>query len=444
LNEIVPSGAFSVSKKKKGFLEAFLGTCVGVTLIDRKANVGGLLHILLPEPTGADIPYCAETYASTGLPIFIGALCRAGASERQMEACVAGGALIGPVSELDLELNIGGRSTQVVQEFLRQKDIPLKESETGGFFSCRLRLNSETWESDIQPIYEGTTYSHCPSVKPSPEEIESAILHVKPIPQIALKIIHLLEDRDYDMKDLAVEVQQDQVISGKVINLCNSALLSMRNKIDSVKRALVVLGEKKLLQLVISAAVQSLFPEEARGYSLCKGGMFQHALGTALLAHELAALMGRIAPDTAYTAGLLHDIGKIPLDQYVAGAAPLFYRVGDNGMGELREVEREHFGVTHTEVGGLMGDRWALPENLIDVIRNHHQPEDAAVDEELVTLVYLADLIMSRFRVGNEMERLNTDRLVNRLERLGLTPSQLPILIDRISPNIFQASLMGA
>jgi putative nucleotidyltransferase with HDIG domain len=307
-----------------------------------------------------------------------------------------------------------------------------------------LSLDRETWESDIQPIYEGLNQSQTEVVKPTPEEIDEAILRVKPIPQIALKIIHMLNDQTHDMKDLAVEVQQDQVISGKVINLCNSALLSMRNKIDSVKRALVVLGEKKLLQLVISAAVQSLFPEEARGYSLCKGGMFQHALGTALLAHELAALMGRIAPDTAYTAGLLHDIGKIPLDQYVAGAAPLFYRVGDNGMGELREVEREHFGVTHTEVGGLMGDRWALPENLIDVIRNHHQPEDAAVDEELVTLVYLADLIMSRFRVGNEMERLNTDRLVNRLERLGLTPSQLPILIDRISPNIFQASLMGA
>lgn len=443
MSEIVSSGSFIVIGKKKRFLEAYLGTCVGLSLVDREANVGGLFHILLPEPTGTDIAYSAETYASTGLPIFLAALLREGALETRMEACVAGGALIGPVSQLDLSLNIGGRSTEIVHEFLQQRDIPLKKTETGGFFSCKFTLNSESWESTIQPIYEGLSHADPVAKKPSPREINEAILKVQPIPQIALKIIQMLRDHSYDMRDLAVEVQQDQVISGKVINLCNTALFSTRNKIDSVERALIVLGEKKLLQLVISASVAELFPDEARGYSLCKGGIFQHALGTALLAHELAVFTGRIAPDIAYTAGLLHDIGKIPLDQYVASAAPFFYRLADDGDKELCEMERDRFGVDHTEVGGLMGKGWALPENLIDVIRNHHHPEKAFVNEELVTLVYFADLIMSRFQVGNEMDRLNTHQLTQRLERLGLSAGQLPVMIDRIPRNIFQLSFMG-
>ncbi|MFO7600209.1 MAG: chemotaxis protein CheD, partial [Candidatus Desulfacyla sp.] len=97
----VPSGSYVVSESKNLILEAFLGTCVGVSLCDQEAGVGGLIHLLLPEPTSSDIFDQPETYASTGLPLFIKALCDAGASRHRLEARIAGGALVGPLAERD-------------------------------------------------------------------------------------------------------------------------------------------------------------------------------------------------------------------------------------------------------------------------------------------------------------------------------------------------------
>ena len=224
-------------------------------------------------------------------------------------------------------------------------------------------------------------------------------------------------------------------------NLCNSAMIGLRVMVDSVDHALVILGEKRLLQLILSVTVETMFPESAQGYSLCKGGIFQHALGTAMIAGELSSFTGRSTPEVAYTAGLLHDIGKIPLDQYVAQSTPYFYRSIQEDETELLDTEKERFGITHPEAGGILGDKWNLPDNLTDVIRHHHHPEHAEKDKDLVTLTYLADLLMSRFQVAHEIEKINTDQLKERLNVLGIDQDKLASIVDRIPRAIFQLSV---
>ncbi|MGM0426404.1 MAG: hypothetical protein ACQEQ7_04120 [Thermodesulfobacteriota bacterium] len=80
------------------------------------------------------------------------------------------------------------------------------------------------------------------------------------------------------------------------------------------------------------------------------------------------------------------------------------------------------------------------PQTLADVIRHHHEPENARVDPDLTTLVYLADLLMGRFQMGQELDRINTDRLTGRLRQLGLTREHFPVLMDRIPKGVFQHS----
>ena len=332
LRQSVPSGFFQISHRKKEILEAYLGTCVGVAISDPGANVGGLIHILLPEPSETDVPYQPATYASRGFPVFLDALKDAGAKKEEMKAVIAGGALVGGLSTLDLDLDVGGRTTEMVQTIIRREGIHVSRIETGGCFGRRLTLDLHSWESRIEPLLDPRAEGNSDFTKPSPEEIDEAICKVKPIPQIALKIIRMIRQDEYRLGDISSEIRQDQVISAKVINLCNTALIGLRKKVDSIERALIVLGEKKLLQLVISASVQSLFAETTMGYSLCKGGMFQHAVGTGVVAQELAAFTGRSPIDLAYTAGLLHDIGKVPLDQYMTTQAPFFYLADTHGV----------------------------------------------------------------------------------------------------------------
>lgn len=148
----VPSGSFVISKKKNEVLDAYLGTCIGVTLVDKKKNLGGLMHILLPEPSGTSIIGRAENYAITGLPIFINELRDRLNGRGDLVATLAGGALVGPVSNLDLNLDIGGRTAEIVEGILKANDIPVVKSETGGHFCCCLSLNLSNWESSIKPI----------------------------------------------------------------------------------------------------------------------------------------------------------------------------------------------------------------------------------------------------------------------------------------------------
>ncbi len=440
----VASGTYVVSSAKDEILEAYLGTCVGVSLCDRSAEVGGLIHLLLPEPTGFAKSWHAESYATVGLPLFIQALYEAGAQKRKLEGCIAGGALVGPVTGQALELDIGGRTTEVVQSILREEGIPVTKTETGGYFGCRLSLDLRTWESEIYPIGDQLARAETDFKKPTPSEIDRAVYTVCPIPQVALKVVRMIRDRHSSMQDVANEVRRDQVISAGVIRLCNSAFTSPRIKVGSIDRALVILGEKVLLQVVASAALEQFFSDFGKGYSLCKGGLFQHALGVAMVTEELAKLTGCVSSDIAYTAGLLHDIGKVVLDQYIASATPLFYRRTHVDGIELCRVEKDQFGVTHPEVGQRLAERWLLPKNLIDTIRYHHLPEQATIQPKLTHLVYLADLVMSRFQVGQELERLNTDALTSSLQEVGLSPSEFPVIVDLIPRKIFGRAFQQA
>jgi putative nucleotidyltransferase with HDIG domain len=201
-----------------------------------------------------------------------------------------------------------------------------------------------------------------------------------------------------------------------------------------------MLGQDLLMKFVISASLNNFFSQAGMGYSLCKGGMYHHAVGTAVIAEKLADITEKVDPALAYTAGLLHDIGKVVLDQFVNAGFPLFYRqLNDEGK-NFSEVEKQVLGTDHTEVGASLALNWSFPESLVETIRYHHNPEDARQHNGLVHIVYLADLLMSRFHTGLELERLNTGALAARLETIGLTISGFPELVDLIPIKVLESS----
>jgi len=438
----VPSGSYVISNRKNEILSAYLGTCVGVAIYDPINGIGGLIHLLLAEPTvDGNTMGRPENYASTGLPMFIGDLYKNGAKKENLKAVVAGGVLVGPVSGIDINLDIGGRTTEIVERLLKKEGIPIAKMETGGYFSCCLSLKLSNWESGIDLISTPDESHEIKFNRPTKIQLERAMADVRPIPQIVLKIIRMIQDENCSMSDLAKEVRQEQVITAKVIRLCNTAFFRQRLMVDSIDRALLVLGEKRLLQLAISASMEDFFPGESGGYSLCKGGLFNHAVGSAVISERLAAITGLVPEEIAYTAGLLHDIGKVALDQYMGLAYPLFYRKIQVGDESLINAENEIFGATHTEIGGMLAEQWSMPEQIGEVIKYHHTPEQARFSPELTHIVYFADLILSRFMVGNELDRLNTDDFMDRLKSIGMTPDQFPGIIEKLSGELSHLSL---
>ena len=434
----VASGTFYLGRSQSRILSACLGTCVGVALFDREAGVGGLIHILLPEPVGSGTVFQPEKYATTGLPIFLDALYKAGASREHLRAWIAGGALVGPVMQRDLDLDIGGRTAEAVRNALDNEGITIDYGETGGVFSCVLNLNMETWECSIEPIGIERASENVETSPMTEEEISRAVAGVRPIPQVALKILRLLTDDDFNLPEVAEEVRQDQVISALTLKMCNSALLSRNQRIDSLDHALIYLGRDMFLKLVITAVINGMYEQSQAGYSLCKGGLFHHAVGTATIAEKVALVTGLAEPSLAYTGGLLHDIGKVVLDQYLATAFPLFYRQTQTHGASFMAVEKQVIGVTHCETGLRLAKNWSFPDSLTAVITHHHYPEAEKEYPELTHLVYLSDLLMSRFHTGLELERMNTRSLITRLEKLNLGPSEFEKMVDLIPDTVFQ------
>jgi len=421
-------------------LHAYLGTCVAVALYDAEAGIGGLIHLLLPEPISSAKTFQAGNYSSIGFPIFLKALYDAGASPKKLKACIAGGALVGPLKNYDLELDIGGRTVERVMQFLTDEKIQIEKTETGGFFTRRLSVNMQTWNCCIEPTGVDKLKTNINLKIPSTEAISLTIRHLQPIPQIALKLLRMINEDLYTIDALAEEIRKDQVISARTLQLCNSAIFSNRKKIESVEHAMVMLGQHLLLKFVISASLNNFFSQCGMGYSLCKGGIYHHAIGTAIVAEKLANLTGKISPSLAYTAGLLHDIGKVVLDQYIFADFPLFYRQINEERRNFIEVEKNEFGIDHTEVGGDLAHSWSLPESLVETIRYHHNPENTLKNTELLHIVYLADLLMSRFNPCFELERLNTEPLVSRLETIGFSIKNFSEIVDFIPVKSFEAS----
>lgn len=431
--EFISSGSFFIAKTGDRILYAVLGTCVGVALYDKAAGVGGIIHLLLPEPTGATPSGPLAVYASLGLPFFIDALCKEGAAKNRLEAVIGGGALLGPVSQQDINLNVGGRTAEIVADVLQNNEIHVLRSETGGFSGSTLELNTREWQAEVHPLLRGVDSCRQEKIPlPTSEEIDLMAEETKPIPQIALKVIRLLTEGDYTLKELSEELKSDQILGAKSLRLCNSVMMGAKKRIDTIDQAILILGGSNLLKIVVSAAVESFFLQKEGGYSLMRGGLFKHALGVANAAKVISSFTRRSDPDKAYTAGLLHDIGKVVLDQYFMRSCSLFYQHSPVDSDDFVKLERQALNVDHLEVGKRLAVKWQLPENLAEVIEFHHYPEKAEIDKDLVHIVYLADLLSSWFMAGLERERINTESLTGRLEKIGLSGGDLPIIIDLV------------
>jgi len=443
-SEHIPAGSFKAGKAEPVTYQAFLGTCVGVALFDKTMRVGGMIHIILPEPPSESNVDFPEKYASTGLPLLINKLINMGASRENLQATIAGGALVGPVSNLDINLDLGGRSADIAQAILKANNIKINKSETGGFFMSSLNLDMKNGDTLIEPTWEqhnNTINTHKKHSPPTIDDIKNTIENLQPIPQTALKILRMIQSSRAGSDDIVTELATDQVLSGQTLKMCNSIMFAGTHKIDTLKDAVLLLGESFLIKSLITAAVDTYYNQQGTSsYSLCKGGLFFHAVSTALAAEQIAKFTDKTDPGLANTAGLLHDIGKVVLDQYLADSYPLFFR--NLKTKTALETEKKIIGITHCESGKLLAKKWNFSSALSDVVEFHHSPEKAKKNNEIVSIVFLADLLISRFNTGLKLEKIKEDQLNIVLETLDIPFSDIPKLIDSLPINLFNKNLL--
>lgn len=234
----------------------------------------------------------------------------------------------------------------------------------------------------------------------SVEDIISQVGSLPPLPDTALKLMSVMNDPRSSMDDIVEAVKYDEAVTGEVLKLCNSAFFGLSRKVASLNDALLSLRTVKVLQLVMSVHTNSILSREQSGYGLQPGVLWKHSVAVALASSLFAQRLRLPNVNLVFTAGLLHDIGKVILNEYVANEfAEIVRRVTDEGA-SFAEAEQQVLGFSHEEVGAMIAEEWQLPDAIVRCIRFHHTPGLLDPPDILVDTVYLANCVCLLLSIG--------------------------------------------
>jgi putative nucleotidyltransferase with HDIG domain len=245
----------------------------------------------------------------------------------------------------------------------------------------------------------------------------------------------LLDDADVPVKKVVELLRIDPALSAEILRVANSALYGLSRRIDNISHAVVVLGTEVVGRLALTVALGRFSRSFLRVHGL--RACWDHSVACALVAEQLAQAMHQ-PKDRAYTAGLLHDIGRLALlTCYPVEYNNLFVVARENAFNEL-ECEWELFDIDHCAAGAWLARQWNLPEDFVEAIAAHHQAE--ATDASLASVVTAAHHVANR--IGFHVLDASPDRPVAEIiAKLPLadhqaTAARLEGFADSISQSI--------
>jgi putative nucleotidyltransferase with HDIG domain len=276
------------------------------------------------------------------------------------------------------------------------------------------------------------------------EQVVNNIGQLPSMPDIAAKVINMVNDPDETFQHIAEEISKDQSITTNVLKLCNSAYFSRGKEILSVERATVTLGIKEVKDIVFIAATKSILDKEILGYDLAKGELWKHGLAVAVLSKKIAIMKHKqeIA-DIAFTGGIIHDVGKTVLALYVQSSFKEILSLVESKQITFQTAEREIMGFDHQDIGEKILSKWGFPQKLRDIVGYHHQPEKAPADSKmLVSIVHIANTICLMGGIGIGSDGLYHQLSDEALQTVGVKETELELLYSGLPEIIDQAHII--
>ena len=210
--------------------------------------------------------------------------------------------------------------------------------------------------------------------------IEAVIKRIHDLPSLSAVVVELLssmEQDDIDVHALADKITLDQSLTAKTLRLANSSFYGMQSKVTSMQQAIAVLGFRSIRTLVTACSVTSSFaPGPGSAFDFQK--FWRHSVATAVAARALAPHLG-IDPETAFTAGLLHDLGTLVLATSFPARHEVMLAYRREHDCYLIDAERAVFGIDHAQVGSALAAYWKFPVSMQVAVAGHHElvPDEA-------------------------------------------------------------------
>ncbi len=281
-------------------------------------------------------------------------------------------------------------------------------------------------------------------------EIETFISRVRDLPtlpSVVLKVNQALMDNSATIDSVSDIVEKDPSLTSKVLRLANSSYYGFSYHVDTLARAITVLGFNTIRSLATTVSVFRIFGKEMID-SFDMKGLWHHSLGCAIASKALVSMMETAIQEKAFVCGLIHDIGKVVIAQNLPGeTAEVLRRLEESNAPDMAEMEKELMGFTHPEVGALIAERWHFPKEFSEAIRLHHcfvapgsggEPPGAAGMEKkedatlLTCAVYAGNQVPKKLGLGNSQNKRAKEIQPAVWEILDLTGEELPELFAGI------------
>ena len=262
---------------------------------------------------------------------------------------------------------------------------------------------------------------------------------VPSMPHIVNEVMGLIADPNSNAARVGQAIGKDQALVARILQVANSPFYGRPRKVTAIRDAIVLLGLASVKGLVVASGARYLM----KNPGLLENLLWDHSLGGAFAAHEVARVTGRMSPDEAFTAGLLHDITRMVMamvdrERYVLVTKALY---NDNlPPGSVLELEREHFGYTHTEIALTIAEKWRLGNILLAAMEGHHiDPAgprgrfDQSPMADVRAVTCMANLILYRLGIGIRAPISEIDLAGHFVARhLGLSPEALHAMARKV------------
>jgi putative nucleotidyltransferase with HDIG domain len=267
------------------------------------------------------------------------------------------------------------------------------------------------------------------------QQIVDSVGKLRPMPTSVTRILKEIDSPYTTITTISEYIGLDQALAALVLQLANSVSMGYTRTCSSLREAVVRIGLKRLKSILLAAGASASMQQNLYGYRLGSGVLWNHSLATALACEKIAKEINYRDPEEAYVSGLLHDIGKLLLDQYVLNDYTQFIIYIRHYQLPLWKVEEKMIGINHATVGGLMGIRWSFPQSLVDAIRFHHSPSFSGTNPTLPAIVNLGNSIAGK-RFQKESELFDTQVVPETLEILQLSLQNIEELAQTVEETL--------
>lgn len=260
----------------------------------------------------------------------------------------------------------------------------------------------------------------------SMKEILDRIEELPTLPQVVTKIMQLVENPRTSAMEITKVISLDPALTVKILKLVNSAYYGFPKKIRTITHAIMILGFEDVKNIALSVSVFDIFknpPENNPEFN--RTAFWQHSIAVGVCAKLLARRVRFKNPEEAFIAGLLHDIGKIVLDQFFHDHFAKVINSVETDNILFVNAERRFAEMDHAEIGKELGNRWQLPIPVLECIGYHHEPAGRGRHNLLVSLVHAADVFVRIQKIGSGWDRQIPQLRKEAWAQLNIPPDKL-------------------